>query len=151
MTDHDEFKEFEPANDAELHALERRWAGGDLRRHVTRIMDFIDQNRSVIQGSVDGAHPPVAVLAVVKGLIAQAGSVHHPSEMRDQAEEIRNEIWIRGEKGDYDRAFITREWTSRHAANWRRWRLKEYLFLVEKLGTEITTRCGSDQRPSAPP
>ena len=30
MTEHDEFKEFEPANDAERHALERRWAGGNL-------------------------------------------------------------------------------------------------------------------------
>jgi hypothetical protein len=40
--------------------------------------------------------------------------------MHDQAREIRDEIWIRGEHGDQDRTQIAHEWVSRHAANWRR-------------------------------
>ena len=61
-------------------------------------------------------------------------------EMNDQAREISDEIWIRGEHGEYDRAHIVEEWTARHAADWRHWRLTEYLYVMERLAGDVIAR-----------
>ena len=78
-----------------------------------------------------------ALLLAAKQHVILAGAVHPRSEMVDQAREIQDEIWIRGERGEYDRQHIAHEWTSRHAANWRRWRLTEYLYVMDRRARDI--------------
>ena len=140
MTDTDDPAEFAPENAAEFTALETSWANGKLRRHVERLLTFVERNRGDILRLAGDACDGEALLSTTKRLIVQAGSVHPPSEMRDQAREIQDEIWICGERGEYDRTNIAHEWTSRHAANWRRWRLKEYLFVADRCAEDIVAR-----------
>lgn len=137
MTAGSEAAGFAPANDAELRTLETAWTEGKLRAHADRLLEFIDRHRSDILLLAGAARDGATLLQTVKLQIVQHGSVCSVSEMRDQARAIRDEIWIRGERGEYDRAHITHEWTSRHAANWRRWRLKEYVFVVERCAPEL--------------
>ena len=55
----------------------------------------------------------------------------------DQIKEIESEIWIQGERGNHDREQIAAEWTQRHARSWREWRIKEYLFAVERMDSRL--------------
>jgi len=125
------FSNFEPANDAERATLEASWAQGRLQRHLARLLEFIDRHRADLCLLATDPQDPLAIVHATKRLIIHVGTVHHRSEMDDQLRAIHDEIWICGEKGSYDRAFITRDWTSRHASNWRCWRLKEYLFVAD--------------------
>ena len=140
MTDDDSPAELGPENEAEIKALESSWANGELSRHVTRLLTFVERNRDDILRLAGGARDGPSLLSTTKRMIVHAGAVHLPSEMRDQVHAIQDEIWIRGERGDYDRRNIAHEWTSRHAANWRRWRLKEYLFVADRCAHDIAAR-----------
>jgi hypothetical protein len=60
--------------------------------------------------------------------------------MADQIKEINNEIWFRGEHGDFDRSKIQEEWAVRFAGQWRSWRVKEILYVVDRMGPEILQR-----------
>jgi hypothetical protein len=137
MIDLSEPVSFAPANDAEKSALETAWASGRLQSHAVRILNFIDRHREEILHLAGSAPASAMQLRTVKRQIVHLGSVCTVSEMHDQAREIRDEIWIRGERGDYDRAHIAHEWASRHAAAWRVWRLKEYLFVVDRCADAI--------------
>ena len=70
-------------------------------------------------------------------LIQHRGSIHLPSEMADQIKEINNEIWYRGEHGDYNRSKIQEEWAMRYASMWRNFRIKEILFVCDQKAPEI--------------
>jgi hypothetical protein len=73
-------------------------------------------------------------------MIVQVGTVHAQSEMQDQIRAIRDEIWYRGERGDYDRERITQDWATQHANPWRRWRIKEYLYVADRCFNRIVDR-----------
>ncbi|MEP7384329.1 MAG: hypothetical protein ABI910_21815 [Gemmatimonadota bacterium] len=163
MTRDAELEKLAPANGGEMIALEIAWARGALDCHVERILAFVDRNRDDIMQLADDAahetsaspdpraaspHPSDAhaLLDAVKRVVGRAGAVHLPSEMRDQLQVMRDELWIRGERGDYDRANIAQEWTSLHAANWRRWRLKEYAFVIDRSTDPILARLGAGSR-----
>jgi hypothetical protein len=137
MLDTSTFAPYQPANDAERDTLEAGWSSGKLQRHGTRLLAFVQRNREVILRSAGERRDAEALLNATKRLIIEAGVVHPSSEMRDQVQAIADEIWIRGERGEYDRTYIAHEWTSLHAANWRRWRLKEYLFVADRCAAEI--------------
>lgn len=141
--------QFAPANDAELRTLEHNWTSGRLHVHAVRLLGFIDRHRAEILGLAGPDAGTATLLRVVKQQIVRLGSVCTLSEMHDQAREIRDEIWIRGERGDYDRAHIVHEWASRHAANWRHWRLKEYLFVADRCAPALLEHLAA--RPSAAP
>ena len=57
--------------------------------------------------------------------------------MADQIKEINNEIWYRGEHGDYDRGKIQEEWAMRYASMWRNFRIKEILYVADQKASEI--------------
>jgi hypothetical protein len=139
MTHDTELSDLEPANDGERIALELSWARGALDRYLGRLLTFVDRNRAEIVQLADGEDPD-ALVEAAKRVVVRAGHVDLSSEMRDQVQRICDEIWIRGERGDYDRAHITQEWTSLHAANWRRWRIKEYVFVIDRCADEIVAR-----------
>lgn len=119
------------------------WNAGLLRDHVDRVLAFVERNRYAILRVAGPARDHEKLLAITKRLIVSAGAVHAPSEMRDQVREIQDEIWIRGERGDYDHVNIAHEWTSLHASNWRAWRVKEYLFVADRAANDIVATLGA--------
>jgi len=131
MNDRSDPAHFAPANDAERRTLQANWARGDLQGHAVRLLEFVDRHRGEIRVLAGAGADAQAKLQTLKRQIVRLESVCTLSEMRDQTRAIRDEIWFRGERGEYDRQHIAHEWASRHAADWRRWRLKEYLFVVE--------------------
>lgn len=117
--------------------LERLWANDALRHHHQQVLAFAHEQRAEILQLADGRRESVALAGAARQLIARLRSVHQPSEMRDQVREMHNEIWYCGQRGEYDHPRIKQEWTTRHASSWRRWRIKEYLFLAERCAEEI--------------
>jgi hypothetical protein len=125
---------------AELHALELRWYKGEMLPYAEWLFAFVARNRAAILREGGAPGDPAALLAATKQLIRESGSLHLASELRDQMREIHNEVWYRGERGEHDRSRIQQEWTSQHAAAWRRWRIKEYLFVVDHCGNRIVAK-----------
>jgi len=140
MTHDTELSDIEPANEDERVALELAWARGALDRYLGRLLTFVERHRDQIVQLAGGDDEPAALVEAAKRVVVRAGAVDLSSEMRDQVQRICDEIWYRGERGDYDRAHITQEWTSLHAANWRRWRIKEYVFVIDRCAGEIVAR-----------
>lgn len=137
MLDPSALAPFEPTDDTEREALETSWASGKLQQHGARLLAFVQRNRDAILRGAGERRDADALLSATKQLILAAGVVHPSSEMRDQVQAIADEIWIRGERGEYDRTHIAHEWTSLHAANWRRWRLKEYVFVADRCAADL--------------
>ena len=89
------------------------------------------------------------LVAVVKDLIGQRGTMHLAAELKDQMREMEKELWYSGEQDPRARAEIKQQWTTRHAAAWRRWRIQEYLFVVGLCREEIAARLQDPGRPPA--
>lgn len=132
--------QYEPANSDERAALEAGWRNGDLRHHAERILEFLSRHHAEIALLAGHQVDALAVANAIQRLIVQAGGVDHRRELHDQVKQIHDEIWIRGERGDYAREDIVHDWTSRHAKNWRRWRLKEYYFVTNQIAGELHRR-----------
>ena len=124
----------------ELRVLESRWNEGALASRVDCLLFFADRHGDEIQRRVGNVSDETALIRAVQELIIESGSLHVPAEVRDEVKEISNEIWYRGERGEYDRDRIQEEWTLRHAPAWRRWRVKEYPFVAERSGPLIAAR-----------
>ena len=139
---------------AERAALERAWRDGGLDGHAGRVLAFIDRRREEILSRAGATPGAESLLNVIRAFIVETGSIDPHSEMRDQTRAIQDEIWIRGERGEYDRSHIAQEWTSRHAAAWRHWRVQTYLFVVDRLAAELVARLSppghSPESPQAP-
>jgi len=126
-------------NAAERLTLEDEWQEGDLDHHHKMVLAFAREQRVVILEFAGGSREPIALAGAVRRLIATLRTVHHASEMQAQMREIHNEIWYCGQRGDYDRRRIARDWVERHGETWRRWRIKEYLFVAERSAAEIAS------------
>jgi hypothetical protein len=132
--------EMEPLTDEERSALELRWYEGRMLPFSEWLLAFVDRHREEILRMAAERTDPENLLAAVNELIIRRGSMHMAKEMEDQKKEIENELWYRGEKGPCDRAGVQLEWTSRHAAAWRRWRIREYLFVVDRCAGLVVAR-----------
>jgi hypothetical protein len=128
---------FDPPNAAETFALELRWYEGRMLPYAEWLMDFAGRHRAEILALAAGSGEPAALVAATKRLIVQRGSLRRAEELHDQIHEIENELWYRGEKGDHDRRRIQQEWTVANACAWRRWRIKEYLFVADRCAEEL--------------
>lgn len=126
-----------PLSDAAAEALARSWDAGELHGHAERVLAFVERHREEIRRLAGDSPAEHALLEAARRLISHAGTVHAASEMQDQMRAIRDEIWIRGERGDYDRENIASDWASQHAANWRQWRVREYLYVVDRCAADI--------------
>ncbi|HWN96608.1 MAG TPA: hypothetical protein VNT99_16385 [Methylomirabilota bacterium] len=117
--------------------LERRWSNDELHHRREQVLAFVRAQRAEILQLANGSRELVDLTAAARRLIARLRSVHRPSEMRDQVREMHNEIWYCGQRGEYDQPRIKQKWTDLHAASWRDWRIKEYLFLAERSAADI--------------
>ena len=136
-TPHPLSSDSEPLIDPEQATLEKRWAAGSLRDHCTWVFDFCDSRREEILALSGACADPNTLVSVLKRLIKETGGVNHRMEMQAQLQEILKEIWIRGERGDFDRDRIAAEWASTHGPQWRRWRVRECLYVVERCTPEV--------------
>jgi hypothetical protein len=124
--------------DEELKIIESLYKSGQLNGICTHLMEFVSRHREEIKAIASrGIQPNDTFLDATKQLIQHRGSIHLPSEMADQIKEINNEIWYRGEHGDYNRSKIQEEWAMRYASMWRNFRIKEILFVCDQKAPEI--------------
>lgn len=140
MKPDDALIEYHPANAAEREALERELANGHLDPHRVRLEEFCDRLHGQIAERAGSSAGAPDLLRACQVLIVEFGGVHPPSELQDQLRAIHDEIWFRGERGEYDRERIVQDWICRHAANWRRWRLKQYFFTLARFGPALVER-----------
>jgi hypothetical protein len=140
MSKHKRIEDYQATRPSELDTLWQRWRNGDLAHHATQLNEFAGRQRDAIQAEADGVNDPPALITALQRRVVELGTVHHPSEMRDQMSEIHKHLWYQGEKGEHDRNRVAQDWATRHAGNWRRWRLKEYLFVIDRIAEELARR-----------
>ncbi len=121
----------------EIRIIEGLYKSGQLNSICLHLLEFVSRHRDEIRAIANKNRIHNANIEATKQLIQHRGSIHLPSEMADQIKEINNEIWYRGEHGDYDRAKIQEEWAMRYASMWRNFRIKEILFVVEQKASDI--------------
>lgn len=132
----------------EQQALEIRWYEGKMLPYVEWIHDFAAKHRQEILRLAGPGATAEQLVVAVKELIAQRGTMHLAAELKDQMREMEKELWYRGELDSRARAEIKQQWTVRHAAAWRRWRIKEYLFVVGLCRDELAAQLQNPDPPA---
>lgn len=130
-------QEVEPATQAELKTLNAEWEAGKLSGISGHLLEFVDRHRAEILSLARDSYSPEDLLAATRQVVRQRGFIHLPTDMADQIREISNEIWYHGERGDFNRAKIQEEWTVKHAMTWRKWRVKEILYVVDRRASDV--------------
>jgi hypothetical protein len=122
----------------ELKIIEGLYKSGQLNGICAHLLDFVTRHKEEIR-AISARERVVGdgVIEATKQLIQHRGSIHLPSEMADQIKEINNEIWYRGEHGDYNRSKIQEEWAMRYASMWRNFRIKEILYVCDQKANDI--------------
>lgn len=139
MSKHKRIEDYEATLPSELDELWQRWRNGGLAQHTAQLKEFAGRQRAAIQADAGGVNDPPVLISALKRRVVELGTVHHRSEMRDQMSEIQKHLWYQGEKGDHDRDRAVQDWATCHASNWRRWRLKEYLFVIDRITKELSS------------
>ena len=121
----------------ETRIIEGLYKSGQLNSISAHLLEFVSRHRSEILAMAKSTRGDNGMVDATKQLIQHRGSIHLPSEMADQIKEINNEIWYRGEHGDYDRSKIQEEWAMKYASMWRNFRIKEILFVADQKSVEI--------------
>jgi hypothetical protein len=137
MSVKDAIQEMEPPTQEELKALKKEWDEGRLAGISTHLLEFVDRHRAELLALANHSYAPEELVAAVRQYVRQRGFIHLPLDMADQIREISNEIWYHGERGDFNRAKIQEEWTVKHAPTWRRWRIKQILYVVERRASDV--------------
>jgi hypothetical protein len=122
----------------EFKIIEGLYKSGQLNGICAHLLDFVTRHQEEIR-AIAARERVVGdgVVEATKQLVQHRGSIHLPSEMADQIKEINNEIWYRGEHGDYNRSKIQEEWAMRYASMWRNFRIKEILYVCDQKSAEI--------------
>lgn len=123
--------------ESERQHLEALWHSGRLQRHLDALERFYSDKRHEFRELLKTTDDSDELIEAAKILVIQNGIVDQISETLDQIKEIESEIWIQGERGNYDRDQIAVDWTERYAEAWREWRIKEYLFAVERMESRL--------------
>lgn len=121
----------------QIRIIEDLYKSGQLNNICHHLLEFVSRHRDEIKAIANVTRGKNANIDATKQLIQHRGSIHLPSEMADQIKEINNEIWYRGEHGDYERAKIQEEWAMLYASMWRNFRVKEILYVAEQKTKEI--------------
>ena len=129
--------ELEPPTQEELKTLKREWDEGRLDGISTHLLEFVDRHRAEILALAHNSYAPEELLAAVRQWVRMKGFIHLPLDMADQIREISNEIWYHGERGDFNRAKIQEEWTVKHAVTWRKWRVKQILYVIDRRAGDV--------------
>ena len=129
-----------PCPGSERDTLHRLWQSGRLRRHLDSLEHFFYSQKPGFYELQAEQSETLSLIELAKLFVIQNVIVDRISETFDQLKEIESEIWIQGEQGNFDRDRIACEWASSHARIWRQWRLKEYLYVIEQMESQLR-RC----------
>jgi len=121
----------------ELKALNAEWESGKLAGISAHLLEFVERHRDEILNLAHFSYAPEELLEGVRQVVRQRGFIHLPLDMADQIREISNEIWYHGERGDFNRAKIQEEWTVKYAQTWRKWRVKQILYVVDRRASDV--------------
>ncbi len=121
----------------ELRTLNQEWEAGKLGGISAHLLEFVERHRSEILALANHSYSPEELVDAVRRCVRQRGFIHLPLDMADQIREISNEIWYHGERGDFNRAKIQEEWTVKHASTWRRWRVKQILYVIDRRASDV--------------
>ena len=121
----------------EIRIIEGLYKSGQLNSICAHLLEFVSRHRDEIKAIAKRNRIGNNFAEATKQLVQHRGSIHLPSEMADQIKEINNEIWYRGEHGDYDRSKIQEEWAMKYASMWRNFRIKEILYVADQKSDEI--------------
>ena len=130
-------REVELTTQEELKALNAEWESGKLSGVSVHLMDFVHRHRQEILERAKSSYAPADLLDATRQVVRVRGFIHLPSDMADQIREISNEIWYHGERGDFNRAKIQEEWTVKHAHTWRKWRVKQILYVIDRRASDV--------------
>jgi hypothetical protein len=130
-------QDVEPATQEELKTLKLEWEAGKLAGISAHLLEFVERHRTDILTLANFSYAPDELLAAVHQCVRMRGFIHLPLDMADQIREISNEIWYHGERGDFNRAKIQEEWTVKHAQTWRKWRVKQILYVVDRRAGDV--------------
>jgi len=117
----------------ERHTLQQLWDSGKLQRHAQALERFYRKKHQELRQLLSATYEDDDLIEAAKLLVIQNKIVDQIAESLDQLKAIESEIWIQGEQGNHDREQIACDWTQHHAAAWREWRIKEYLYTVERM------------------
>lgn len=117
----------------ERQTLQQLWDSGKLQRHAQALERFYRKKHQELRHLLSATYQDDDLVEAAKLLVLQNKIVDQIAESMDQLKAIESEIWIQGERGNHDRNQITLDWTQQHAAAWREWRIKEYLYTVERM------------------
>jgi hypothetical protein len=122
-----------PVSDAERTALELSWMDPEkaLWKYEAPILNFVRAHRAEIMAAAGPTPADDALVRQVKIFVVRRRSVDMPEELRTQMQLMEAEIWHRGARDQAERNRVKEKWTEDHAANWRRWRVLEYLYIVD--------------------
>jgi len=123
----------EPCDGAERQKLEQLWREGRLQKHLESLEAFYRAKRKDFLQRIQACREPGQLLSIARQLVVECGVVDPIAEAADQIREIESEIWIQCEHSKQERERIACEWASRYAVQWRQWRIKEYLFALERM------------------
>ena len=124
----------------EQEYIKQKYKAGALKSIEEHLDEFIDRCKPEIEEIIQDSKGEIDFIDAIKKIVQKKGSIHLPSEMADQIKEINNEIWYRGEKGDHDRAHIQEEWAMKYAADWRSYRIKEIIYVIELHREQIISK-----------
>lgn len=130
-------RETEVPSQEELKTLNQEWESGKLQGISAHLLEFVERHRSEILDLARHSYSPDELVTAARECVRQRGFIHLPLDMADQIREISNEIWYHGERGDFNRAKIQEEWTVKHASTWRRWRVKQILYVIDRRASDV--------------
>ena len=113
--------------------MECYWYEGKMLPFIDLLVDFVGAHRPEIFREARGSIDPAALRGAIKRIVYHLGSVHTASENRDQKTEMEKECWYRGQRGAHDRSDVMVEWVHNYGRDWRRWRVREYLFVIDRI------------------
>jgi len=131
-------REVEPTTQEEMKTLNAEWESGKLSAISAHLLEFVERHRTDILEQSNFSFSPEELLKAARHIVRLRGFIHLPSDMADQIREISNEIWYHGERGDFNRAKIQEEWTVKHAQTWRKWRVKQILYVIDRRAGDVT-------------
>ncbi|MDQ8202357.1 hypothetical protein [Pelagicoccus sp. SDUM812003] len=140
----------DPRLGSERDSLQRLWDAGRLRRRFESLDRFYQNHKSEFYQLQENQPATLGLIELAKLLVIQKVVVDRIAETFDQLKEIESEIWIQGERGNLDRERIACDWAMSHARIWREWRLKEYLFVVERMEPQLRRSLALDSGPNQP-
>ncbi len=139
------------SNPEALRTLEDRWRCGLLNDRITCWKNFLYQHWDHIHLSLGPARDDFMILETTKSKLKALQFLDLKSENEDQTKAIQVEVWIRGERGEYDKNRIYQEWAKEHAPKWRRWRIQENLYVADKVLLDLYYEVAAElgQRPGS--